>query len=232
MILFVLGTLAILVFLTWGTYQTAVYLRQVPVRFNLLLLPSENALRLVLILACLLLGQVSNLPYGQLGWQTNLPRDLVLGLVVGVIVALVVPPLTQVAVNRFGKQIYSPVVVLHILPRSRREWLLVPFALISSVFLEELLFRSLLLGGFGSLAPPVGLAVLWSLLFGAMHLPQGTLGIAVAAGMGLLLSALFLATASLLAPFVAHYVINLVQIVWASFDRRLLEQYADAGSDS
>ncbi len=232
MLIFLAGTFAILIFLMWGTYQTAVYLRQVPVRFNLLLLPAENGLRLMLILACILLGQVSGLPYAVLGWQSRLPGDLVLGLVIGILVALVVPPLTQAAVNRFGKQIYSPVVVLHILPRSRREWLFVPLALISSVLLEELLFRSLLLGGLGNFVPPVLLAVIWSLVFGSMHLPQGILGIVVAAGLGILLSGLFLVTASLLAPFVAHYVINLAQIVWASFDKSLLEQYADAGGHS
>lgn len=232
MIIFIIGTFAILIFLTWGTYQTAIYLRQVPVSFNLLLLPTENALRLVFIFVCILLGQVSNLPHTQLGWNINLPRDLIVGLGVGLIVALIVPPLTQVAVNRFGKQIYSPIVVIHILPRTPREWLLVPLALVSSVFLEEILFRSLLLGGFGSFVSPILLTVIGSLVFGLMHLPQGTLGMVVAGGLGLLLSVLFLATASLLAPFVAHYVINLVQIIWGSFDKTLLEQYADASSHS
>ena len=93
--------------------------------------------------------------------------------------------------------------------------------------MEELLFRSLLLGGFGTFAPPALLAVAWSLVFGAMHLPQGSLGIVVAAALGLLLSALFLLTGGLLAPFVAHYVINLVQLIWASFDRSWLENYSN-----
>ncbi len=105
MILFIFGTLAILVFLTWGTYQTAVYLRQVPIRFNLLLLPAENALRLVLIVSCILLAQASGLSYAQLGWQISLPRDLIVGLGLGLFVALIVPPLTQLVVSRFGKQI-------------------------------------------------------------------------------------------------------------------------------
>ncbi len=66
-----------------------------------------------------------------------------------------------------------------------------------------------------------------------MHLPQGALGIVVAAALGVLLSALFLATSSLLAPFIAHYIINFLQLVWASKDKSWLESYAaDTGSHS
>ncbi len=223
---FVLGALSILALLAWGTYQTALYLRRVAVTFNPLLLPAENVLRLALIAACLWLGAISGLPRQALGWLAVDPgRDLAIGLAVGIITALLIPLLTQVAVKNLGTQIYSPVVVRSVLPRTRREWLLVPLALVGSVLLEELLFRSLLLGGFGQFAPPVLLAVVWSALFGALHLPQGSLGIVVAAVMGLLLSALFLGTMSLLAPLIAHYVINLLQLVLASLDGRWLDRY-------
>ncbi len=220
MAVFVLGTMSILALLAWGTYQTALYLRQVAMTSNPLLLPAENLLRIALIAACLWLGAISGLPHQLLGWSAGDPgRDVIAGLGVGIVVAIMVPFLTQVAVNRLGPQIYSPVVVQSVLPRNRREWLLVPLALVGTVLLEELLFRSLLLGGFGQFAPPVLLALVWSVLFGAMHLPQGSLGIVVAAAMGLVLSTLFLATKSLLAPLIAHYVINLLQLVWATLDR-------------
>jgi CAAX protease family protein len=234
MILFVVGTLFILTFLSWATYRTAVFLRQVRLDLNLLLLPAENLSRLVLILVCVWLARQSEQPYARFGWDAAQPtRDILIGVAIGILIALVLPPLTQWAIARFGAQVYSPVVVRSILPRDRREWLLVPLALIPSVFLEELLFRSLLLGGFAIFVSPVLLAILWSMIFGAMHLPQGALGIVVAALLGLLLSALFLATMSLLAPVIAHYVINLLQLVAASRDKSWLENYeTNAGSHS
>jgi membrane protease YdiL (CAAX protease family) len=226
MTLFVVGTLFILVLLAWITFQSAVYLRKIQPTFNLLLLPAENLLRLVLIAVCIGLAQSSGQPYARFGFDAAEPaRDVVVGFVAGILVALALPPITRVAIARFGAQVYSPVVVRSILPRSRREWLFIPLALVPSVFLEELLFRSLLLGGLAIFAPPLFLAVGWSALFGAMHLPQGALGIVVAALLGLLLSALFLATASLLAPFIAHYIINILQLVAAARDKSWLESY-------
>lgn len=227
MLVFVVGTLLILAFLAWGTYRSAQVLRYVPASLNLLLLPSENIMRLVLIGVCIGLGDVSGLPHNLLGWRVgNLPADVGIGLMAGLLVAVTVPPLTQVAVRSFGKQVYSPIVVRSILPRTPRQWVLVPLALVSAVFLEELLFRSLLLGGFGVFVSPPVLAVGWSIIFGAMHLPQGSLGMVVASALGLYLSVLFLATGSLLTPFVAHYVINLVQLIWASLDRTWIDQYS------
>ncbi len=226
MLVFVVGTFGILLLLAVGTFQTALYLRHVAIRFNPLLLPVENVMRLALIAACIWLGVTSGLPYQALGWASpDWMRDVALGLLVGVFVACAVPVLTQLAIKRLGAHIYSPVVVRSILPRTRREWLLVPLALLSSVLLEELLFRSLLLGGLGQLAPPVLLALAWSVVFGAMHLPQGALGIVVASAMGLVLSALYLSTTSLVAPLIAHYVINLLQLFWASLDKGWLDRY-------
>jgi membrane protease YdiL (CAAX protease family) len=226
MILFVVGTLSILVLLAWTTFRSAIYLREIQPTFNLLLLPAENLLRLALIAVCLWLAQSSGQPYARFGLNVVEPaRDVVIGFVVGILVSLALPPITHIAIARFGAQVYSPVVVRSILPRSRREWLLVSIALIPAVFLEELLFRALLLGGLAIFAPPLVLAVSWSVLFGAMHLPQGALGIVVAALLGLLLSVLFLTTASLLAPFIAHYLINVLQLVAASRDKSWLENY-------
>lgn len=228
MIAFVIGTLLILAFLVWGTYRTAQFLNQFPTNVNLLLLPEENILRLFLLAVCLWLGRGSGLAYAQLGWISFDPgRDAAVGLFAGTILAVVLPPFTQWAVKRFGREVYSPVVVRSILPRSRREWLFVPPILLSAVLLEELLFRSFLLGGFGSFAPPVLLALIWSIFFGAMHLPQGSLGVFVATLLGLFLSGLFLATTSLLAPVIAHYLINLLQLIWASLDKSWLQSYGD-----
>ena len=224
LIVFVIGTLALLIFLAWATFRSARLIREIPADVNLLLLPAENILRALLILACIGLGYISGLSFSQLGWSgVDLARDIVTGFLAGIMLAVLLPPLTHFAIRHFGPQIYSPLVILRVLPRMPHEWIFVPLALGSSVLLEELLFRSLLLGGFGFFLPPIFLAVAWSILFGVMHLPQGTLGIIAAGALGLILSALFLATQSLIAPFIAHYAINLLQIVWASLDRNWLE---------
>lgn len=226
MTLFILGTLLLLALLAWGTWRSAQVLREFTPDFNLLLLPLENLMRAVLIGACLWLGGQSGQSFAQLGWQVREPaRDLLAGVFVGIGGARLVPPLVRWAIARFGTSVYSPIVVLSVLPRNAREWVLVPLALIPTVFLEELLFRSLLLGGFGAFAPPLTLALLWSLIFGALHLPQGALGMLIATALGVLFAFLFLTTQSLLTPFVAHYLVNILQLVWAARERTWLENY-------
>ncbi len=220
MTLFVLGTLVLLVFLAFATWRSALILRELAPTMNLLLLPAENLMRVVLILVCILFARVSGLPAEQFGWSvTKVEQHALVGLMVGGIVALAMPLLTRRAIARFGKHIYSPIVLQSILPRTPREWLLVPLALVSAVTLEELLFRSLLLGGWSVFAPPILLASVWSIIFGVMHAPQGSFGIVVAAALGLLLSLLFLVTQNFFAPLIAHYTINLLQLIWASKDR-------------
>jgi membrane protease YdiL (CAAX protease family) len=226
MILFVLGTLLLLAFLAFGTWHTARILSEIPPQWNLLLLPAENLLRLGLIAVCIMLALGSGKSFAQFGWQVINPvSEIAVGLIIGTVVALAVPLVTHLAVARFGAGIYSPVVIQRVMPRNRREWLLVPLAFIPAVLLEELLFRSLLLGGFGSLVSPLLLAGIWSVLFGVMHSPQGALGMVVAAALGLLLSGLFFATQGLIAPCLAHYAINMVQLVWAANDRSIMDQY-------
>lgn len=231
MILFVIGTLALLAFLAWATWRSALVLREMAPQVNVLLMPAENVMRVGLLGVCFLLARASGLPEAQFGWNTtNLAQHIWLGVIVGTITAISIPLLTRWAIAQFGKRIYSPMVVQSIMPRRPIEWVWIPLALIPAVALEEVLFRSLLLGGFASFAPPLLLALFWSLIFGAMHAPQGTLGIVVASVLGLLLSAMFLSTQNIFAPIVAHYTINLGQLVWASKDR-YWENY-DAGDHS
>jgi membrane protease YdiL (CAAX protease family) len=222
---FVAGTLVLLAFVCWATYRTAQLLREIPLDFNLLLLPAENLLRLILIAVCLALGVVSSLPFARLGWASLLVDDFLIGLAIGTVTQIVVNIATDWAIVRFGRGIYSPRVVLSVLPRSRTELVLVPLAFIPAVALEELLFRSLLLGGFSVFAPPLLLALVLSALFGAMHAPQGSLGIVVATGLGFLLSLLFLWRASLWPCLVAHYVINLLQVAKGVREREWLESF-------
>ena len=68
------------------------------------------------------------------GWQ-----NIGLGIIAGLITQLVANGVTTLAIERFGKGIYSPVVMKNIMPRTRVEWILVPAALLLAVVLEELL---------------------------------------------------------------------------------------------
>ena len=214
--LFLAGTLILTLFITWATFRSAQILKQVRVEFNLLLLPAENVLRVGLIIACLILGRISGLPRDQFGWVSRAPlSDLFLGLGVGVVVQITLNALTDWAVERFGPHIYSPQVVLSVLPRHRDEWALVLLALFPAVLVEELLFRSLLLGGLAPLLPLPALVIGTALLFGGMHSPQGRLGVVMTSLVSLLLAGLFLWRGSLLPPLVAHYVVNLLQLVIA-----------------
>lgn len=224
LVVFVAGTLTLTMFIAWATYRSARILQQVKVDFNLLLLPAENLLRVGIVLSCLVLGQVSGLSRGQFGWISYAPlADVAIGIGVGVAVQLILNALTNWAVRRLGPQIYSPRVILSILPRSRDEWAPVLLALFPAVLVEELLFRSLLLGGLGLFLPVPVLVVGTGLLFGWMHSPQGRLGMVMTAAVSLLLAGLFLWRGSLLPPLVAHYVVNLLQLLMAHRHRDRLE---------
>jgi membrane protease YdiL (CAAX protease family) len=222
--IFVAGTLTLTTFIAWATYRSAQILKQVEVGFNLLLLPAENLLRVGLIVACLVLGWISGLPREQLGWISQAPlMDVAIGLGASVIVQAALNTLTHWAIGHFGGHIYSPVVMLSILPRSRDEWALVSLALFPAVLVEELLFRSLLLGGFAPVLPVPLLVVSTAILFGWMHSPQGRLGVVMTTVVSLLLAGLFLWRGSLLPPLVAHYVVNLLQLIVAHRHRDRLQ---------
>ncbi|WP_050032015.1 CPBP family intramembrane glutamic endopeptidase [Halorubrum halophilum] len=101
-------------------------------------------------------------------------------------------------------------------PTDASEWaLLLGVALPVVAIFEETLFRGALIGalsvGFG--VDPRLLVVASSVAFGLGHGAQGRLGIAVAGGLGIALAGLFVATGSLLAVVVAHYVVNAVEFV-------------------
>lgn len=223
---FAASTLSLTAVIAYLTYRSAQLLREIEVPFNLMLSPIENGFRLFLIALCLLLGWLSGLPPARLGWTVASPAsDVLTGLVLGVVIQVVLHPLTRWAVARFGTEIYSPIIMLNILPESPREWVLVPLALAPAALVEELLFRSLLVGGLSVLAPAIVLAVAGSILFGVMHAPQGTLGIFATGVLGFVLSLLFLWRWSLLSVFVMHYTINLLQLLRASWEREWLQQH-------
>ncbi len=80
---------------------------------------------------------------------------------------------------------------------------------------EELLFRGVLIGamstGFG--VPVWLLAAVSSVVFGVAHSTQGAGGVLVTTLLGGALAVVFVATESLLVAAVAHYVVNVLEIV-------------------
>jgi uncharacterized protein len=220
LILAQLSIILLTAFLAWLTYQSNLLLKRFRPETNLLTSPPELLARIVLVGVCLLLAWLTGLPAAQLGLTLTDPlRQVGLGLAAGVGSQIAVNWVTWLAIGRYGPQIYSPQVVLNILPRRPLDWLLVPLAFIPAVAMEELLFRALWLGGFGGLVPWPLLLIGLSLVFGLMHAPQGMLGMALAGALNVLLSLLFLWTGSIFVPLLAHYTINLLQVVVAYYQK-------------
>jgi membrane protease YdiL (CAAX protease family) len=225
-LLFVFGSLGLTAALAWATYQSGRLLRAVPVRENLLLSPVENMVKVLLVLACIALGVSSGATAAQLGWTFEFGwRDMGLGIIVGMLTQFLANAVTLGAINIWGKEIYSPTVMRNIMPRTRPEWLLVPVALGLGVVLEELLFRSLLIGGLSITVPLPILLIGFAAIFGLMHSPQGALGVVMTGIMGLWLSLLFVWSGGLLLPLTTHYVINILQLVKAQDKRAWLDSY-------
>jgi len=211
--IFVVLTLALVTFISYGTYATAQLLRHWRPDRNLLLLPAENLIRLLFIALCLVLGLVSGASRGQLGWVfPAVGRQLFWGMIWGAGLALFFYLSTQWLVARTGQRFYSSAVIQAITPHSTRELGWVLAAMLPVVLLEELLFRSLLIGGLAAVLPTHLLVIGWSVLFGLLHAPQGLWGMIGAGVAGLLLGSLFVGQGSILLPIVAHYVTNALQI--------------------
>jgi membrane protease YdiL (CAAX protease family) len=101
------------------------------------------------------------------------------------------------------------------MPINRKEWAGVLLALLPAAALEELLFRSLPLGGLTWLISPWWLLWPLALLFGLLHWPQGGWGVTGTAITAVVLSLLFLGTGSIWVPLAAHYTMNTFQFAAA-----------------
>lgn len=213
---FVLLTLLLVGFVGYGTYRAAQLLPHWPLDQNPLLHPTETALRLALILLCVGLGILSGQPRAALGWQMPQPlAQIGWGLLWGLAIAAIYIITTRWVMAKSGGRYYTPTIVRVIVPRSRPQLLAISLAMVSVVFLEELLFRSLLLGGLAPLLPTWLLLAGGGVIFGLMHSPQGWWGMVAIAVGGLLLGLMFLVENSLLMPLAAHYVANMAQISYA-----------------
>ncbi|MCB0159677.1 MAG: CPBP family intramembrane metalloprotease [Caldilineaceae bacterium] len=212
-LLFVCLTLFLTAFLGYGTYNTAKLLRTWTPDRNLLLLPGETIVRLILIGVCIGLGILSGLAPATLGWTAHdLDRQILWGMGWGVVVAGIFTITTRWLTAATGRRFYSDTVIQHIVPHDADELLWVTLAMVPVVVLEELLFRSLLLGGLTPLLAPWLLVVGAAILFGAMHSPQGAWGVLGASLAGMVFGLLFFQAGSIVLPAVAHYVTNMLQI--------------------
>ena len=209
-------TLLITAIVGYGSYTTARLLRNWQPQENLLLLPAENVLRGIILTICLLLGRGSGLPPETLGWQfTDAGSQIVTGALAGLGLAVLFVGMGRFVTRYTDTRFYRSILGL-VVPRDRREAGLLPFALLLSVLFEEVLFRSLLIGGLSPLLPTTWLIFGFSVLFGLLHSPQGEWGIVGAGTAGAIFGFMFVWQQSLLTPLVAHFVANGVQIWLAS----------------
>jgi len=227
--IFVAGTLALTAFIGYTTFATAMLMRRWRLTTNPLLSKADAVVRLMLIGVCIGLGAISGLDAVTLGWTLENPlQQILLGGAIGLGLGLGLHGLSQWVLKNMGTRLYSKTFSEMIVPHTQRDFYLIAGALVFVVILEELLFRSLLIGGFSPLLPVWLLVIFTSLVFGALHLPQGAWGIVGATIAGAIFGVLFLYEHSLLTPIVAHYVANMIQIMLVF---RLLDAPAKAAPE-
>jgi membrane protease YdiL (CAAX protease family) len=207
-----MGVAALIGLVSYTTVRSGLALRIWTPRSNLLLSLTDNAARLLLVALCILLGITVGPGPAALGWQTaRLGQDLVLGVVLGLVFAGALNLGGRIAVRWWGPEVFSTRLLQCMMPINGKEWAAVLLALLPAAALEELLFRSLPLGGLTWLVPPWWLLWPLALLFGLLHWPQGGWGVTGTAITAVVLSLLFLATGSIWAPLAAHYTMNVCQ---------------------
>ncbi len=154
-------------------------------------------------------------PFASLAFDSRTVAGILAGLGVATVLVLVVPVLL---LRRRLDEVPAIGDIRALLPRNRGE---LPYGAalgVTAGVVEELLFRlalpALLFGvlqgipGAGPLA--FGIA---ALLFGALHLYQGPLGLLFAFVLGLLFTTLYVVTGSILAPIALHVLIDLRSLV-------------------
>ena len=221
--------LAVVIFtgiIAWMTYRSHLLLQELQPDTNLLLSLPETIARIVMVGICLFLAWLSGLPAEALGLTVaNIWYSINLGLGLGLVTQITVYLITVHFINRFGRGLYSPWLIRNILPRRQREWPLLALAFVPPIAMEELLFRTLLIGLFWTIVPVWLLIIVTSIIFGLMHQPQGQLGMVLAGLINIFFCLIFIWTGELLVTYIAHYTVNMLQVVVAYFQRDWLEQY-------
>jgi len=207
----------LIAFVAFTTYRSGQLLRTgwLPTE-NLLLNPLDNLLRLLFIVICLALGAFVGPGPAALGWRVSyLGQDLAWGSAAGLLLTALIFGTGWLIERRWGVALTDDKLLRSILPVNAREWGGVIVALLPAAMLEELLFRSLPLGGLSWLIAPWWLMWPLALIFGLLHWPQGAWGVFGTALAAIALSGLFLASGSLWTALAAHYVLNLGQLILA-----------------
>ncbi len=166
-------------------------------------------------------------PLAAIPYDSDELAVVLTGLGIVTVIAMVVPILL---LRRRLDEVPAIGDIRAILPRNRGE---LPYGAalgLTAGIVEELLFRlalpALLFGVLGSGPLAFGIA---ALLFGALHLYQGPLGILFAFVLGLVFTVLYLVTGSILAPIALHALVDLRSLVlipvaiggaWTADDRR------------
>ncbi len=216
---FLIGIIALLILIGFATWRTNQALQSWQPEENILLSPPENIARLVLIIISIGLGFMSRENLHTLGWLPRHPfGDVVLGVGIGILLPLMLY-LPSRWVEAHHPHWYSDVVVRSIRPRDRAQWPWVIAALLPVAIMEELLFRSLLLGAFAPHVNIIPFVIGVSVIFGLLHLPQGEWGVTGVILVGLLLGGLFLWRQSLLVVVIAHWLMNVMQLVLDAWSR-------------
>lgn len=216
--LFTVGLTALILVIAIGTVRSGQLLQRWTPPYNLLLSIPDNLMRLAVVGLSLLLGYTFGPGPGPLGWSTShLGEEIVLGAVSGLLMALLLNVIGQLVMRRWGPDVFSVKLLRCMLPTNGPEWAGTLLALLPAAALEELLFRSLPLGGLGSWFAPWWLMWPLSLFFGLLHWPQGGWGVAGTTLAAIMLSLLFLASGSIWLPLAAHYAMNVVQLAAARY---------------
>ncbi len=218
-VLFVFGLLVILIFIAYATYRTNQALQVWTPEENLLLSLPENIARFVFIALGVGLGFLSGEDFHTLGWQPLDPLgDIFIGIGLGVILPLLLYYPSR-WIETHHPEWYSDIVVKSIRPRHPGQWPWVILALLPVALMEELYFRSLLLGAFAPHVNIVAFVIGVSVIFGLLHMPQGEWGVVGVILVSLVLSVVFLWRESLLVVVIAHWLMNTVQLVLEAWTR-------------
>ncbi|MCB0209852.1 MAG: CPBP family intramembrane metalloprotease [Anaerolineae bacterium] len=208
------------------TYRSSLLLKRIVIETNILLSPAESVVRLVLVGLCFFFAWLSGLDPVKLGLVIDDPWRMVgWGLGLGIVIQLVINLVTTQTIKVFGRDIYSPWLIQNILPRRSSEWPLIALAFIPPVLMEEMLFRTLLIGVFQDIIPLPLLILVTSIVFGLMHQPQGKLGMIITGVINIIFCVLFIWSGQLLLTFIVHYTINCLQVVFAFHQRAWLKNH-------
>lgn len=168
----------------------------------------------VLGVVLLAVAWFAEIPPTAVGAEVDPPWALAVGVALGI--GLYVANELIAALARWIGVAYDERLRELLAPTTRWEWAVLLVCVLPVIAgVEELLFRGALVGalsvGFG--LPVWGLAVASSVLFGLGHGLQGPGGVLVTGTLGFALAVAFVLTGSLLVVVVAHYVVNVLEVV-------------------